>query len=65
MPYLDVKVLAEAVRLVGDWLGSMDRDLDSPGATTLIALVYERLIQGEVPGGFLYLISKHRGEEWI
>jgi len=57
---LDVEVLSEAIRRVGKWSGSMDQDLDSPEAATLIALVYERLIRGEVPWGFLDLLSERQ-----
>lgn len=53
MMYLDVEILRETICRVGKWLGYIDRDLDSPEATTLIALVYEQLIRGKVPGGFL------------
>jgi len=57
MLHLDVKILSEAIHRVGNWLKSANRDLDSPGAAILIALVYERLVRGQIPGSFSDVIS--------
>ena len=62
MRYLDVEMLREAICRVGNWLSYIDRDLDSPEATTLIALVYERLIRGKVPGSLLDLLLEYEEE---
>jgi len=59
MLYLDVEVLNEAISRVDTKLRSMNRNLESPEASILIALVYERLIRGEAPSGFFELFSKH------